>query len=466
MIVASSPKKRSNIAYEFYKGLDKKADTDTEKNNEDASIEKLTDLIRNNKISNLVNLDLSNNSLEEIPEGLGELINLKHLNLSKNSLHQLPNTCSNLYKLKHLDLSGNKFTYIPMCLQVGMEFLQVLKVSSNERMSLETPIASIHLEYFEAKNNKTCYLFPSWILTKHCSNLRELILDGTQFKRFQFSQEISEFSQLSILSMCDCSISLAILLKILERAKCLDKLLIGNRNNLNPNGSGNSFSEIPLELLSSQVKLTELEMRSSNLSIILSLGDITNLTKLDIGCNSVSWLPDDICLLDKLQELIVDEMNLDFFPENIGKMACLRVIKASNNYLTELPATMGNLTRLEHLDIYENKFEEIPSVVVKLFENLKKLDLEMNNFSTQTLPVSLDSLQEILYNIAQLFTHLIIIQVDCARYKTLLDALRSDDNNSNRQNGLRPLNETRSPSGPLDESDRCSTISSISVSSR
>lgn len=102
---------------------------------------------------------------------------------------------------------------------------------------------------------------------------------------------------------------------------------------LNFIGSSNFFFDILLELLFSQVKLG-LKTRNSNLSVNLSLGGITNLTKLDIWCNPAYWVLDDINLLNKtipsspkqLQEWIVYGMALDFSKNILRKISCIRVI--------------------------------------------------------------------------------------------------------------------------------------------
>lgn len=50
-------------------------------------------------------LNLKGNSIEELPEAIGELIHLRYLNLSKNScLKELPDTVGNLYNLQTLCL--------------------------------------------------------------------------------------------------------------------------------------------------------------------------------------------------------------------------------------------------------------------------------------------------------------------------------------------------------------------------
>lgn len=57
---------------------------------------------------NLVKLNLSNNLLEELPDGLDELDNIKYLNLADNFITNLKNLPSNLAHLLTLNLNNNK----------------------------------------------------------------------------------------------------------------------------------------------------------------------------------------------------------------------------------------------------------------------------------------------------------------------------------------------------------------------
>lgn len=58
-------------------------------------------------MTKLVRLDLGNNGLHNLPDGIGSLVSLQHLNLYNNKLEDLPNSFANLKSLKWLDLKKN-----------------------------------------------------------------------------------------------------------------------------------------------------------------------------------------------------------------------------------------------------------------------------------------------------------------------------------------------------------------------
>jgi len=59
-------------------------------------------------LTHLVSLDLSNNSLTELPENFGHLSLLQRLDLYSNKLQDLPLSFAQLKQLKWLDLKNNE----------------------------------------------------------------------------------------------------------------------------------------------------------------------------------------------------------------------------------------------------------------------------------------------------------------------------------------------------------------------
>lgn len=65
-------------------------------------------------IDTLVELDLSSNELESLPDEICLLINLRKLKLEGNRIARLPNSFPALYKLEKLYLNNNELSELPL----------------------------------------------------------------------------------------------------------------------------------------------------------------------------------------------------------------------------------------------------------------------------------------------------------------------------------------------------------------
>ncbi|WP_034058880.1 COR domain-containing protein [Lacinutrix jangbogonensis] len=85
--------------------------------------------------------DLSNNGICKFPKSL-LLVNLKHLNLSSNSIENLPDDINNLKSIRHLDLSYNNITDLPeeIC---ELTELRYLNLTGNNIITLPKSFAKL-----------------------------------------------------------------------------------------------------------------------------------------------------------------------------------------------------------------------------------------------------------------------------------------------------------------------------------
>jgi Leucine-rich repeat (LRR) protein len=65
-------------------------------------------------IDTLVELDLSSNELESLPDEICLLMNLKKLKLEGNRITRLPNHFPALYKMEKLYINNNELTELPL----------------------------------------------------------------------------------------------------------------------------------------------------------------------------------------------------------------------------------------------------------------------------------------------------------------------------------------------------------------
>jgi Leucine-rich repeat (LRR) protein len=86
-------------------------------------------------LTTLTTLDLSNNSLTQLPDTFKNLTALTTLDLSNNSLTQLPDAFENLTALTTLDLSNNPLTQLPGAFE-NLTALTTLDLSNNSLTQL------------------------------------------------------------------------------------------------------------------------------------------------------------------------------------------------------------------------------------------------------------------------------------------------------------------------------------------
>ncbi len=79
------------------------------------------------------------------------------------------------------------------------------------------------------------------------------------------------------------------------------------------------------------------------------------LTELDLSYNDLSELPAEIGQLSKLQEF---DLSFNYYlrklPAEIGRLRELRKLNLGINFLSELPAEIAQLRKLQELDLSEN----------------------------------------------------------------------------------------------------------------
>jgi GTPase SAR1 family protein len=110
------------------------------------------------------------------------------------------------------------------------------------------------------------------------------------------------------------------------------------------------------------------------------LGELKNLTSLDLGGNQLSELPAVLGELKNLTSLDLGGNQLSELPAVLGELKNLTSLDLSRNQLSELPAVLGELKNLTSLDLSSNQLRELPAVLGEL-KNLTSLDLSSNQLS-------------------------------------------------------------------------------------
>ncbi len=86
-------------------------------------------------------------------------------------------------------------------------------------------------------------------------------------------------------------------------------------------------------------------------------------------------------------------------PAEIRKMSGLKIVRASRNQLTGIPAEIGQLGQLQELDFSYNQINTYPNELANLKNNLKVLKLTGNTFT----PDQIGALRALLPNTEVVF---------------------------------------------------------------
>lgn len=118
------------------------------------------------------------------------------------------------------------------------------------------------------------------------------------------------------------------------------------------------------------------------------IGSMVGLKKLDLSQNQ-HFLPESIGDLTRLESLNISLNELEKLPESIGKLSNLTQLLAFNNKLESLPDSFCQLSNLTRLDLIDNRFSEIPCSINQL---VKLAYLDMSGNRVVHLPDSISSL--------------------------------------------------------------------------
>ena len=115
-------------------------------------------------------------------------------------------------------------------------------------------------------------------------------------------------------------------------------------------------------------------MISHNFAFLFSR--CVSLQELVLTENYLSILPNSIGNLTKLTNLNVDRNRLDYLPNEIGNLVNLGVLSLRENQLRSLPHEIGTCSELHVLDVSGNRLPHLPFTMTNL--NLKALWLAEN----------------------------------------------------------------------------------------
>ncbi len=353
-------------------------------------------------------LHLEQNNLEgEIPPELGNLANLQTLNLGNNDLSgELPGELGRLTNLTYLDFWGNELTgEIPPELG-NLTYLATLYLLANEltgeipaELGELTRLRVLHLGENQLTGSippqlgnlpslGSLMLFENELTGEmppelgNLSNLTELHLYENELTG-QIPVTLGNLTDLTELHLRDNNLTGEIPPELgnLTRLRYIFLMNnnltgqmpgeLGNLSNLGSLGlaSNNLTGEIPPELADVKT-LRALWIRDNDLtaeSFLPRLGELTNLTHLDIGGNQIRGADvlSHIAELPELWELGLHDSQLttEELSPYLSVLSNIRRLKLSDNLLTgdQMLTLFAEFDNLDHLDFGNNQLTgEIP----------------------------------------------------------------------------------------------------------
>ncbi|GMK57027.1 hypothetical protein CspeluHIS016_0308670 [Cutaneotrichosporon spelunceum] len=288
------------------------------------NIETLTSLkVQNNRLSSVPSyflqmsalkyLNISNNSFEDFPTIVCEMSNLLDLDVSFNNIKALPDAMVNLQSLERLICIGNEITEFPECFST-LQSLRVLDVRRNQLTDL-TPV----------------YALPNLTTLRADSN--HLVTLDTQL-----GSKVRDFSV--------------------------------------PHNSITRFTLAPMPGQVVAYALTQLNLSHGKLSGLddQALGELVNLTELNLSFNQFTRLPSTLDKLVNLEVFLCTDNMLASLPENtLGRMQKLRSCNIHNNNLKEVPEDIWLCGSLEIVNVSSNLLDSLPDPPAEWYEALKAI---------------------------------------------------------------------------------------------
>jgi leucine-rich repeat protein SHOC2 len=129
------------------------------------------------------------------------------------------------------------------------------------------------------------------------------------------------------------------------------------------------FQSHPWATPSQRTDLPWLELSGKEITNLPeSIGNLTYLTRLNLGFNHLDRVPESLFKLINLIELNLKSNQLNSLPENIGNLDRLIELDLSFNQIASLPASFHRLTKLVELNLAGN-----PLTDLSILQNLPKL---------------------------------------------------------------------------------------------
>ncbi|KAL9322297.1 hypothetical protein ACSQ67_010350 [Phaseolus vulgaris] len=335
--------------------------------------------------ASLVKLDCSNNRLTELPSSLGRCLELLDLKGSNNLLTSLPEDLANCSKLSKLDMEGNKLTVISENLISSWTMLTEFNASKNLLTGLPVSIGGLsRLIRLDLHQNRISAI-PSSI--NGCHSLTELYL-GSNSNLFRCKNnnistvpvEIAALNRLGTLVLHSNQ------LKDYPVEACNLSLLVLDLSN-------NSLSGLPPEM-GKMTTLRKLLLSGNPLRTLRSslvsgptpalLKFLRSRLSTDEDSETVTTSKEEvIAMATRLsitsKELSMEGLGLTAVPSEVWESGEVIKLDLSRNSIQELPVQLSSCVSLQTLILSKNQIIEWPSSILKSLSSLSCLKIDNNS---------------------------------------------------------------------------------------
>ena len=317
-----------------------------------------------NHFPKLTSLNLFDNEITTLPPSLGLCTQLQKIDLSYNPIKTLPDCIRTMVSLQHLEIRSFKGSVLPKWFGELQELL-VLNAESADLMKLPTSIGNLKKLHTLKLRWSKLKTIPETI--GGCTALKSMDIASTDITIFPPTLPVLQAWESQLKTSWDSLQHLSKLHTMEIWIEDLNKEI--------------DFSWFP--------SLRSLTINSGHCSF-KNITQCTNLKKIDVSRDQTS-IPDVLCQMESIQELVLSYSKITSFPDNIGNITSLRKIELSSLELSEkellklrplLPEIVGTKKK------YRSSKREIRwNLEVEAYQNAKAIEtfrqrLLMRDFPT------------------------------------------------------------------------------------
>jgi Leucine-rich repeat (LRR) protein len=352
----------------------------------------------------LTHLDLSCNSLSDVPKSINQLLSLQTLYLSMNNCIKFPKHVCKLRTLTSLNLRCNKiakledktFNPISFSKMLGKKkrrpicsSLKTLNLSHNYLVQFPEALANLKvLQELDLSNNVKIRdtIEKDGILGSWANSLHMLNLDNCGLQKFP--SQVSTLANIRHIHLSNNAIKTV---PKLGNLPFLTTLTITSCNieDLSPifpqkmlkkiNAAHNKIHSIPQLSAHSWNTLEELLLSNNHLTQLgPEISSYTSLILLDCCRNNIATVDSSLSQLVQLKYLNLSNNSISKLPQDVfSGMKNLRTLNLSHNYLETLPS-LAKCSKLQKLNAMRNSLKVFPQDLNYLSGSLQELDLSYN----------------------------------------------------------------------------------------